>query len=129
MGSWQPRGAKSFMWIRDELPDLLTGVRFIIYGYDTKLYQSKSFQVLPDLARSFIASLQASGWVSKPLLFLAHSLGGVLMKVYCCIKRKPERPRNPRCHERGYLFRRAQCRYVRRGYLQDAGRATQYGTS
>ncbi|CAH0020775.1 unnamed protein product, partial [Clonostachys rhizophaga] len=80
MGSWQPRGAKSFMWIRDELADLLTGVRFIIYGYDTKLYQSKSSQVLPDLAISFIASLQAGGWVSKPLLFLAHSLGGVLMK-------------------------------------------------
>ncbi|CAG9984807.1 unnamed protein product [Clonostachys byssicola] len=80
MGSWQPRGAKSFMWIRDELPDLLTGIRFIIYGYDTKLPQSKSFQTLSDLAISFIASLQAGDWVSKPLLFLAHSLGGVLMK-------------------------------------------------
>ncbi|VUC28080.1 unnamed protein product [Clonostachys rosea] len=80
MGSWQPRGDKTFMWIRDSLPSLLPGVRFIIYGYDTKLPGSKSIQAIPDLARSFIATLQAGDWALKSLIFLAHSLGGVLMK-------------------------------------------------
>lgn len=83
-GSWQPRGVdKSFMWIRDELPQCLPTIRFIIYGYDTTLKPSNSFQTIPDLANSLIDVLRADGWTSptaKPLLFLAHSLGGVLLK-------------------------------------------------
>ncbi|KAI0850599.1 hypothetical protein F5Y00DRAFT_268344 [Daldinia vernicosa] len=83
-GSWQPHGRdKSFMWIRDELPQFLPTVRFILYGYDTTLRPSTSFQRVSDLANSFIVVLQADGWTSptaKPLLFLAHSLGGVILK-------------------------------------------------
>ncbi|KAI1655243.1 hypothetical protein F4813DRAFT_368207 [Daldinia decipiens] len=83
-GSWQPHGRdKSFMWIRDELPQFLPTVRFILYGYDTILRPSTSFQRVSDLANSFIDVLQAGGWTSptaKPLLFLAHSLGGVILK-------------------------------------------------
>ncbi|KAH6981722.1 hypothetical protein BKA56DRAFT_353183 [Ilyonectria sp. MPI-CAGE-AT-0026] len=83
-GSWQPHGGnKSFMWIRDELPQYLPMVRFILYGYDTVLRPSNSFQTIPDLANSLINTLKAEGWTSptsKPLMFLAHSLGGVLLK-------------------------------------------------
>ncbi|KAH8745848.1 hypothetical protein BGZ57DRAFT_974359 [Hyaloscypha finlandica] len=83
-GSWQPHGTdKSFMWIRDELPQYLPTIRFIAYGYDTTLKPSNSFQTIPDLANSFIDVLRADGWSSptaKPLLFLAHSLGGVILK-------------------------------------------------
>ncbi|KAL6693264.1 hypothetical protein J3F84DRAFT_380388 [Trichoderma pleuroticola] len=84
IGSWQPRGEdKSFMWIRDKLPELVPGVRFILYGYDTKLVGSKSFQTVADLAISLINALKTGGWSmpgSKPLAFLAHSLGGVVLK-------------------------------------------------
>lgn len=83
MGSWQPRGVKSFMWIRDALPQRLAGVRFILYGYDTCLTSSKSFQAILDLAVSLISELKAGGWASlaaKPLIFLAHSLGGIVLK-------------------------------------------------
>ncbi|KAK5992042.1 hypothetical protein PT974_05438 [Cladobotryum mycophilum] len=83
-GSWQPHaGDKEFMWIRDELPTKLPGVRAILYGYDTTLVNSRSFQTIPDLALSFIAELKANGWTSltaKPIMFLAHSLGGVINK-------------------------------------------------
>lgn len=71
------------MWIRDELPQYFPTVRFILYGYDTNLYPSNSFQTIPDLANSFINVLRADGWTSptaKPLIFLAHSLGGVILK-------------------------------------------------
>lgn len=71
------------MWIRDELPQYLPMVRFILYGYDTVLRPSNSFQTIPDLANSLINTLKAEGWTSptsKPLMFLAHSLGGVLLK-------------------------------------------------
>lgn len=84
MGSWQPRGAdKSFMWIRDALPDLVPNVRFVLYGYETTLAGSKSFQSVSDIALSFIHTLQQGGWASaghRKLLFLAHSLGGIVLK-------------------------------------------------
>ncbi|OTB15867.1 hypothetical protein K445DRAFT_11496 [Daldinia sp. EC12] len=84
LGSWQPHGSdKSFMWIRDELPQFLPTVRFILYGYNTQLHESTSFQRVTDLANSFVNVLQADGWTSptaKRLIFLAHSLGGVLLK-------------------------------------------------
>lgn len=84
MGSWQPHGEdKSFMWIRDKLPELVPGVRFVLYGYNTKLVGSKSFQTVNDLSISLIHALKTGGWSmpdSKPLAFLAHSLGGIVLK-------------------------------------------------
>lgn len=71
------------MWIRDTLPELVPGVRFILYGYDTKLVGSKSFQTIPDLAVNLINELKTGGWSSpsaKDLTFMAHSLGGVVLK-------------------------------------------------
>ncbi|KAI1871725.1 hypothetical protein JX265_005711 [Neoarthrinium moseri] len=84
LGSWQPHGgSKSFMWIRDELPQQFPNVRFITYGYDTLLAKSNSFQTIWDLANTLINVLRADGWSSstaKRLVFLAHSLGGVIVK-------------------------------------------------
>jgi hypothetical protein len=71
------------MWIRDELPRHLPGSRAVIYGYDTKLDDSQSFQSIPDLAKHLINSLEAHGWdlpSAKPIAFLAHSLGGLVLK-------------------------------------------------
>lgn len=83
-GSWQPKeGNKTFMWIRDELPDALPGARVLIYGYDTKLHDSQSFQLIPDLAIAFVNQLETYGWNSsfvKPTAFLTHSLGGLVLK-------------------------------------------------
>ncbi|KAI0546744.1 hypothetical protein F4679DRAFT_404747 [Xylaria curta] len=83
-GSWQPKGgSKTFMWIRDDLPRLLPNVRPILYGYDTTLQDHNSFQLIDDLSLEFIYQLKAHGWSSpgrKPLVFLAHSLGGLILK-------------------------------------------------
>ncbi|KAI0188869.1 hypothetical protein EV127DRAFT_433207 [Xylaria flabelliformis] len=83
-GSWQPKGgSKTFMWIRDALPRLLPNVRPILYGYDTALLDQNSFQLIDDLSLKFIYQLKAHGWSSpgrKPLAFLAHSLGGLILK-------------------------------------------------
>jgi alpha-beta hydrolase superfamily lysophospholipase len=71
------------MWIRDALPKHLLGVRAVIYGYDTKLKSSQSFQLIPDLAKALIDQLQAHGWdtpSAKPVVFLVHSLGGLLLR-------------------------------------------------
>ena len=71
------------MWIRDTLSKHLPSVRSIIYGYDTKLAGSQSFQRIPDLAQALITQLQTCGWSltsAKPIVFLAHSLGGLVLR-------------------------------------------------
>ncbi|KAI1477553.1 hypothetical protein F4774DRAFT_388654 [Daldinia eschscholtzii] len=83
-GSWQPKKSnKTFMWIRDELPLDLPQLRPIIYGYETILPGSRSFQTITDLASQLINQLASSGWTAlsaKPIVFLAHSLGGIVLK-------------------------------------------------
>lgn len=71
------------MWLRDRLPRDVPQLRSLIYGYDTKLFKSRSFQDLDDIARSFIASLKEirrSLPPARSLFFLAHSLGGIVLK-------------------------------------------------
>ncbi|KAI9148085.1 DNA repair protein RAD5B [Paramyrothecium foliicola] len=83
-GSWQPKGPdKSFMWIRDDLPLHMPRTRALLYGYNTRLHDSNSFQNIGDLAIELINQLQACGYhlpSSKPLAFLAHSLGGLVLR-------------------------------------------------
>lgn len=83
-GSWQPKGNdKTYMWIRDTLPKHLPHVRAILYGYDTTLVNSYSFQSIPEVATTLVNHLMPAGWQSsemKPLVFLAHSLGGIVLK-------------------------------------------------
>ena len=71
------------MWIRDDAPKRLVGVRLILYGYDSGLAKSKSTQLIGDIARGLIEHLKLGGWntqSAKPMAFLAHSLGGLVLK-------------------------------------------------
>ena len=70
------------MWLRDALPKYLPTARVITYGYDTNLVGSQSFQTVQDIAISLIARLRSIGTTlvpAKPTIFLAHSLGGVVL--------------------------------------------------
>ncbi len=83
-GSWQPKeDDKTFMWLRDALPGDVPGARIFLYGYDTLLHDSESFQSPIHLALSFIGHLKSSVWTTptpKPVVFMAHSLGGIVLK-------------------------------------------------
>lgn len=71
------------MWLRDQLPFDFPRMRVMLYGYDTKLAHSQSFQNIEDLARAFIALLRSIGAAeqsARPLVLLAHSLGGLVVK-------------------------------------------------
>lgn len=71
------------MWLRDRLPHDLIKVRSIIYGYDSRLVQSESFQGIDDIAITFITRLKYIGRslkAAKPVVLLAHSLGGIILK-------------------------------------------------
>ena len=41
------------MWLRDSLPFDLKGVRVLLYGYDTSLIGSQTFQSIDDIAIAF----------------------------------------------------------------------------
>lgn len=77
------------MWLRDALPHHITQerdqkpcARVMIYGYESSLPQSPSAQNLEDLATSFYNSILdlASDPRPKPIIFIAHSLGGLVLK-------------------------------------------------
>lgn len=56
---------------------------------------SNSFQSIRDLAVGLIEQLKAQGWTlssCKPLLFLAHSLGGLILKEALVILANPTGP-------------------------------------
>jgi len=51
-GSFKEKGG-SHMWLRDSLPKDLSGMRILIYGYDTQLENSSSTQNIRDLGKKF----------------------------------------------------------------------------
>ncbi|CAH0053553.1 unnamed protein product [Clonostachys solani] len=80
-GSFKERGG-DYMWLRDGLADDLTTARIMIYGYKSTIPNSKSMQNLADLALSFYSSLESliGDEEPKPIVFIAHSLGGLIVK-------------------------------------------------
>ena len=71
------------MWIRDALPEQLPGARVMLYGYDSTLANSTSSQNLGDVASRFRESLSVNiggRTCCRPLIFIAHSLGGLVLK-------------------------------------------------
>ena len=57
------------------------------YGYDTTLLKSSSFQTIDHIAQFLIAKLKSIGKAqtfTRPVVFLAHSLGGLILKRALC---------------------------------------------
>ena len=47
------------MWLRDSLPYDLKGARILLYGYDTSLIGSQTFQSIDDIAIDFCERIRA----------------------------------------------------------------------
>ncbi|GME51093.1 nacht and ankyrin domain containing protein [Neofusicoccum parvum] len=71
-----------YMWLRDALPKKLPGIRVVVYGYNTKLEGSQSFQNISDIGLKFQSAIRVIRRPNpaKPLLLLGHSLGGIVIK-------------------------------------------------
>ena len=82
--SWKHR-TSGYMWLRDGLPRDIPQARILTYGYDMKLAQTEDHSPLNsitlrfcDLLRNMLIS--SAQTPRRPLLFVAHSLGGVVLK-------------------------------------------------
>ncbi|KAH7001010.1 hypothetical protein EDB80DRAFT_83814 [Ilyonectria destructans] len=80
-GSFKERNG-SFMWLRDALPLDFQKARILIYGYDTRLIGSSSFQNLTDLGKALQIDIKGIREFSqsRPIFFIGHSLGGLVIK-------------------------------------------------
>jgi hypothetical protein len=83
MGSFRSTDG-SFLWLRDVLPKTLPKARILTYGYDTALVKNKSKESIRDLAKVFLDALSDFRYETqtqrRPLCFIGHSLGGVVLK-------------------------------------------------
>jgi hypothetical protein len=75
-------------WPRDLLPKTITEARVLTFGYDTKirhsLGQQGSKSSVYDHGKELLQCLndfrKGEGCVDRPILFIAHSLGGIVVK-------------------------------------------------
>lgn len=71
------------MWLRDMLPKRFNDARILIYGYDTRLQKGDSVKNIHDIGDSFrhaISTIRSQETVTRPLIILGHSLGGIVIK-------------------------------------------------
>ena len=77
------------VWLRDFLPRDVPNIRMLLYGYDTKLLRSSSKSSIRDLSRSFLESMRSfrmgTGTSRRPIVFICHSLGGLVIKEALCL--------------------------------------------
>ena len=80
------RTRESIFWPRDLLPEARNDVRLMTYGYDShisKFFSGAANQTnISEHGRSFLSSLSSErvGCPRRPLIFVAHSLGGLIVK-------------------------------------------------
>lgn len=72
------------VWLRDFAPNDITRARYITYGYNTVVVASDDNQGVHELAHTQLDRLvifrQRTQTQQRPLLFVCHNLGGVVLK-------------------------------------------------
>lgn len=78
------------MWLVDDDAAVPSNVRMLLYGYGTSLVASESFQDVTDIGKSFTAAVQGirpsceGPFEPRPIVFIAHSLDGLVVKEAIC---------------------------------------------
>ncbi len=81
-GSWSTGTQR--MWLRDFLHRDIPRARILLYGYDSHIVDSQSRRILADFSSNFIAKFNAmrsgSHSINRPVIFIGHSLGCLMIK-------------------------------------------------
>lgn len=80
-GTWTHEKT-STLWLRDFLPNDIPGARILTFSYPSHLLFSKSKASTNDYAQVLLFALNRHrvGKEQRPLIFIAHSLGGIVCK-------------------------------------------------
>jgi hypothetical protein len=74
----------SVFWPADLLPEVCENARILTFGYDTKVTKYTSgptnMNSILSHGKDFLFSLERRVVPGRPLIFIAHSLGGILVK-------------------------------------------------
>ncbi|KAF8515489.1 P-loop containing nucleoside triphosphate hydrolase protein [Hysterangium stoloniferum] len=83
-GSWTAENG--IFWLKDLLPQQLPNARIVTYGYDasTGTQSSKIEETLYGHAENLISRIallrDSTTTTTRPIIFIAHSLGGIILK-------------------------------------------------
>lgn len=80
--------SREFCWPKDDLPKRLPNVQILLYGYEADIiapFQAKSQNTITTHGNNFLISLERKLPKNIPVIFLAHSLGGILVKDVCTL--------------------------------------------
>ena len=78
------------LWLRDFLPSDIPNARIMTFGYDSTVAFSRSVAKIEDEAFELLNQLSAKwtrsapGTLSKPIVFICHSLGGICGQKGAC---------------------------------------------
>ncbi|VUC34820.1 unnamed protein product [Clonostachys rosea] len=74
----------SLIWLRDFLPEDIPNTRILVYGYDSAITDKDNKISITGLAKGFLESCkafrEATETTRRPIIFIGHSLGGLLIK-------------------------------------------------
>lgn len=86
-GNYERKDQKGVFWPRDLLPAILPGARVFTWGYDVDVNhifssasQNSVFQHAGNLLVDLTDARQSDAEKVRPLIFVAHSLGGIVVK-------------------------------------------------
>lgn len=86
--TWTDPGSNN-LWLRDFIPSQFpnTGLRVWSFGYDSTTVFTNSIADIDDAAKALVNALdgerQTKNSRTKPIIFIAHSLGGIIVKRVC----------------------------------------------
>ncbi|KAI9376511.1 hypothetical protein BJX61DRAFT_538748 [Aspergillus egyptiacus] len=77
--TWELNGK---LWLRDLLPTQLPQARILLFGYNSSVSIRSSSAGVREQAQNLLSRLWLAreGCESRPIIFIAHSLGGILVK-------------------------------------------------
>ncbi|EUC45530.1 hypothetical protein COCMIDRAFT_95224 [Bipolaris oryzae ATCC 44560] len=104
--TWTDAGGSGNLWLRDFLPKAIPSSRIFTFGYTADFFSRSDMNIL-DCARSLLAGLDSQrtdGDELRPLVFIGHSLGGLVIKAALLEAKEKENPTWDAVRHGGVMF-------------------------